>query len=145
METIIKKPYFFFFSLIPFFIAIGIFYYDAIIDLSISNEFFAIKVNHWCIFSSIFVGLIGLNYVTLQWIRKQPRKDLTLLHITLQVSATILFLIFLLNLNNNFLERFVPLHLDYHKILSNSFLLFFVSVVIHMINFFQCLFVKRPE
>ncbi|MAD98362.1 MAG: hypothetical protein CMB99_13645 [Flavobacteriaceae bacterium] len=147
METIIKRPHFFFFALIPFFISIGILNYDSIIDFSVSNEFFAIKVNHWCIFSAIFVGLIGLNYATLKWIRRRPRRDLTLLHIVLQTGAILLFLVFLLGINPQLssFQQLIPFEIDYHQILSNSFLLFSISVVIHMINFVQCLIVKTAE
>lgn len=144
METIVKRPQFFFFGLMPFFVFIGLLHYDSMIDLTISHQFFSLNVNHWCIFCALFVGLIGLNYATLKWARKKPRKDLTLLHVMLQIFATLLFLLFLTNLNpeNNPIEKILTVQLDYYAILSNSFFIFVTSVAIHVINFFQSLFLK---
>lgn len=147
MKTIIKRPHFFFFGLIPFVVLIGLLYSDAIIDLTISNEYFSLNVNYWCIFCAVFVGLFGINYATLKWIRKQPRKDLTLLHVVLQTLAILLFLLFLTNINpkNNIIEKLFPHTLNYYAILNNSFFLFGASVFINMINFFQCLFLITHE
>lgn len=144
MKTIIKKPHIFFFSLIPLFLLIGFIKTGDAIDLTIYNTFFAIKIHHWCYFSALFVGLIGINYYMLYWSKKQLVQILSLFHIIFQVAAMLLFIlcIFSINTRSSFMASLNASSIDYYSILSTSFLLFIASVFLHILNFVITIFKK---
>ena len=137
MKTIIKKPHIFFFSLVPLFIIIGILKTDGIIDVTINNTFFAIKTHYWCYFSAVFISLIGLNYYMLYWAKKQTIHILSLFHIMFQVASLVpfIFCVFFLNSKTVFTSSFLSDSIDFYAILSVSYILFIISICLHVLNF----------
>lgn len=137
MKTIIKKPHIFFFSLIPLFIIIGILKTDGIIDVTINNTFFAIKTHYRCYFSAVFIGLIGLNYYMLYWAKKQTIHILSLFHIMFQFASIVpfIFCVFFLNTKTVFNSNFLSNSIDFYAILSVSYILFIISICLHVLNF----------
>lgn len=144
MKTIIKKPHIFFFSLIPLLILIGFIKNEGVIDLTIYNTFFAIKTNYWCYFSAMFVGLIGLNYYMLFWVKKPTIQILSLFHIIFQVAALVpfIFCLFFLNTKTVFTSNFLSDSIDLYQILAISFTLFLISFLLHILNFILTFFRK---
>ncbi|PQJ81556.1 hypothetical protein BTO16_02775 [Polaribacter glomeratus] len=144
MKTIIKKPHIFFFSLIPLFILIGLIKKEGIIDLTINDTFFAVKINYWCYFSAVFVSLIGLNYYMLFWVKKPTIQILSLFHIIFQVAALIpfIFCLFFLNTKTVFTSNFISDSIDLYQILTISFTLFLISFLLHILNFILTFFRK---
>jgi hypothetical protein len=144
MKTIIKKPHIFFFSLVPLFIIIGILKTDGIIDVSINDTFFAIKTHYWCYFSAVFIGLTGLNYYMLYWAKKQTIHILSLFHIMFQAASLVpfIFCVFFLNTKTIFTSNFLSDSIDFYAILSFSYILFIISICLHVLNFILALVKK---
>lgn len=144
MKTIIKKPHIFFFSLIPLFIIVAIIKQDGVIDITINNTFFAVKKSYWCNFSAGFVALIGLNYYMLNWARKETVQILSLFHIIFQVAALVpfLFCIFFLNTKTVFSSNLLSDSIDLYAVLSFSYILFIISICLHVLNFILT-FIKK--
>jgi hypothetical protein len=144
LKTIIKKPHLFFFSVVPVFIILGIIKEKGIIDITILNTFFRVKTNYWCYFSAVFIGLIGLNYYTLYWAKKQTVHMLSLFHILFQVAALIpfVFCILFLNTKTVFTSKFLADYIDFYAILSVSYILFIVSFCLHILNYILTFFKK---
>lgn len=136
----IGKPYKFFFLLIPIFIISGILGLEKSVSVSFLSFYLVLKVSNWCFLSAIFVSLIGVNYYLIKWANKKPIKLLTIIHIILQVIATIPFLIslFIISKTGNSYESTI----NYNAILFLSFIVFLVSIAIHIINFLISLFQK---
>ena len=145
MKTIIKKPHIFFFSIVPIFIIVGILKTNKVIDVTVYNTFFAVKVNYWCYFSAVFTGLIGLNYYLIHWLKKPLIQVLSLFHIIFQVGALIpfIFCIFFINTRGILNPEIFKNELDPYNLLSLSFILFLVSFFLHLLNFFISLISKR--
>lgn len=143
MKTIIKKPHLFFFSLIPLFIIVGVIRTGNVIDVSIYNTFFAVKTHHWCYFSAIFTGLIGLNYYVLYWAKKPTIQILSLFHILFQIAALIPFIycVFFINTKTPFLTDSI----DIYALLSASYILFVISIFLHVLNFSLGLILKKVK
>jgi hypothetical protein len=144
VKQIIKKPHTFFFSLIPIFIIVGLIKTGNVIDVTIYDTFFAVKTEHWCYFSALFVGLIGLSYYMLYWAKKPTVQILSLFHILFQFAALVLFLfcVFFLNTKNIFTSNMFYNSVDFYAILSASYLLFVISISMHVLNFILTLFKK---
>ena len=144
VKKIINKPHLFFFGLIPIYIIVALFSGDKAIDLNIHDTYFVIGMNHWCYFSAVFFGLIGLNYFSLFWAKKPPKKWLTITHLFLQILSLMLF--FTIH-NWNWIGKQYPaefnvLNDNSNSVLFISFLVFIFSVFIHLVNFFTSLFLK---
>lgn len=144
MKKIILKPHLFFFSLIPIFIIIGLIKRDVPLDINISFIHYLINVDFWCYITAVYFGLIGINYLALNLIKKYPKKGLTLTHIILQILCVIPYLYSITQLdedgslaNNSLLNSSY-----YSSVLVAAFLIFILSVVIHLINFFTSLLLK---
>ena len=101
MKKLIRKPHLFFFALIPFFLILGFWKRNIPIDLNIVYIYYLINVDFWCYISAVYFGLIGVNYLALNWANKHPKKILTLLHFIFQLLCLIPFIyaVFLLNEN----------------------------------------------
>jgi hypothetical protein len=145
VKTIIKKPHLFFFSVVPIFIIIGFIKATDIIDVTIYNTFFAVKVNYWCYFSAAFLSLIGLNYFMIHWLKKPLVDILSLFHILFQFAALISFLFCILFINAKRGSGFIPAKIDLYSVLSISFILFLVSFFMHILNFFISLLSKKEK
>ena len=140
MKKFINKPHLFFFGLIPVFIVIALFRGNKTIDLT----YFIIEMNHWYYFSTVFFGLIGLNYFSLVWANKPPKKWLTITHLFLQIFSLILF--FTIH-NWNWIGKQYSSELNILNdnstiVLFISLLVFILSVFIHLVNFFTSLLLK---
>jgi hypothetical protein len=144
LKKVIAKPHLFFFGLIPIFIVIGLIKGSTPIDFNVSYIYYLLNVDFWCYVSSVFFALIGLNYLALDWAKKPPKKWLTLIHIILQIVSLLpyLFTIFNLDSDGNLdSTRFLGIA-NLESVLSISFLIFIVSVFVHLVNFFTSLFLK---
>ena len=145
MNVLIKKPHIFFFGLVPIFIIIGFLSTDKIFDFNIYNNYFTITYFHFHLFSAIFYAMIGINYYSLNWAQKPPKKWLTTVHLILQtISLCLLFT----KDNWNWLGK---QHYDGILILNDSsnfdfiiaLLIFLLSLFIHLINCFSSLLLKK--
>ena len=145
MKKIIRKPHLFFFGLIPFFLILGFWKRNVPIDLDIVYINYLINVDFWCFVSAVYFGLIGINYLALHWANKPPKKILSVLHFIFQILCLIPFLYAVFHLNENGeLQKSIFLdYLNLRSTLTNSFLLFLCSILIHLINFFSSLLLKR--
>jgi len=141
VKTIIKKPHLFFFSLIPLFIIVGLIRTGNVIDVTIYNTFFAVKTHHWCYFSAVFTSLIGLNYYVLYWAKKPTIHILSLFHILFQIAALIPFIFCVFFLNSK--TFFATDSIDFYALLSASYILFVISICLHVLNFILALIIKK--
>ena len=141
----IKKPHLFFFSLIPLFIILGIVKRNIPIDIRISYIHYLINIDFWCYITAVYFGLMGINYFSLQWVKKTLNKWLTLTHIVLQTICIIPYLIAIFNLDEtgNLTYQNIPFQKQFGFVLLISFVLFLVSVLLHLINFFSALLLKK--
>lgn len=145
MNKIINKPHLFFFALVPIYFIIGIIKRNTPIDINISYIYYLINVDFWCYVSAVYFALIGLNYFSLNWAQKYPQKWLTIVHILLQVVSSLpyLYCIFKLDENGNLNESNFLWSINLENILLFSFILFLLSIFVHLINFFTSLFLRR--
>lgn len=144
MRKLIKKPHYFFFGLVPIFILIAIFKGENAVDINIHATYFVISVKHLCFISAIFFCLIGINYFSLIWMEKPPKKWLTIIHIILQVLSLIPFIYWLFveaseDLNSNYWNFYQFMIVS----LLIAFILFTLSVLIHLTNFLSSIFLKK--
>lgn len=145
MKNIIRKPHLFFFGLIPLFIILGLIKRNIPIDINISYINYLINVDFWCYITALYFGLIGINYLSLHWAKKQPNYWLTVAHITLQIICLIPYLISIFNLDENgsLMYAELPFEENLGLILLIAFFIFLASVLVHLINFFSCLLLKN--
>ena len=147
MKTIIKKPHILFFSLIPLFIFTGLIRAGNVIDVTIYNTFFAVKIHYWSYFSALFVALIGLNYYMLYWAKKATIPILSLFHIIFQLAAFIPFIFCLLFINTKTVlaPNFLSDYINMYSILSTSYILFVISTCLCLLNFILALLKRRDS
>lgn len=144
MKLFTKKPHLFFFYGVPIFLILGFIKRNVPIDLSISYIYYLINVDFWCYVSAVYFGLIGLNYLALNWANKTPKKALTVLHIILQIASILPYLYAILNLDENgTLQKQTLFDINLNSLFVVSFFLFLISIFIHLINFLDSLFLKR--
>jgi hypothetical protein len=143
MKKLITKPHLFFFGLALLFVIIAIVKGKNSLEINISLAKFDIQVKTFCLISSLFFVLIGFNYFSIIWANRQPRKWLTIIHIVLQIVALAPF-IYLLSTANNSSETNTDNDLKL-LIATNfiGFLLFLLATLIHLVNFFSSLFLKK--
>lgn len=145
MKAIIRKPYQFFFALVPFFLVLSLFRKGAIIDLYIQNTPMAIDVPFLCYLSAAFFALIGINYYLLHWAKKPGRSSLTALHIIF-LSPAILFFVysmFSFTTKQEVGQQALPSFLNDNNLFSIAVILFILATLLHFINFFGSLLAKR--
>jgi len=144
LKKIIQKPHLFFFWLIPIFIILGFVKRNIPIDISISYIHYLINVDFWCYITAVYFGLMGINYLSLHWVKKHPNNWLTSAHIILQITCLIPYLISIFNLDEtgNLIATDIPYQENLSSILLISFFIFLASIVIHFINFFSSLLLK---
>lgn len=145
MKKLIYKPHLFFFALIPIFIILGFLNRNIPIDINISFIYYLINVDFWCYVSAVFFGLVGVNYLSLNLIKKNPKKGLTITHILLQILCLIpyLFAVFKLDENGTLKNIEFLNDIGFENYLIVGFILFILSIIIHLINFFISLLLKR--
>ena len=91
MKKIITKPHLFFFALIPIVLIVGYVLKNESLNLNIYDSYFVATFNHISYFFATFLGLVGLNYLSLHWGNKKTIKWMTAAHIILQVFSLLLF------------------------------------------------------
>jgi hypothetical protein len=80
MKKIIAKPHLFFFGLAIVFMLLGIFINpNKVVDINLNALYVVISYTDWCYFSTLFFCLIGLNYFSLYWANRPPKKYLTII------------------------------------------------------------------
>jgi len=143
MKKLITKPHLFFFGLALLFVIIAIVKGENSLEINISLAKFDIQVKTFCLISSLFFVLIGFNYFSIIWANRQPIKWLTTIHIVLQILALAPF-IYLLSTENNSSET--NTNNDLKLLIATNFigfLLFLLATLIHLVNFFSMLFLKK--
>lgn len=138
-----NKPHKFFFFLMPVFFVAGLLGLKKSIDISFFSSYLVVRVSHWFFLATIFCALIGINYFLITWAKKKPNKILSIIHILLQSVASLPFLICLYVLSSSdYLENESFNTFDFYGILYLSFIIFLISIVVHIFNFFLSLFQK---
>ena len=145
MKKIISKPHLFFFALIPIVLIVGYLFKEKSIDINISYTYLIISYRNLSYFFLVFFGLMGLNYYSLYWGKKESIKWMTGTHIILQTLALLLF--FTKDnwnwLGKNNYPSELNLTTDYSNLLLVlSILIFIISTFIHLINFLVSLISK---
>jgi hypothetical protein len=145
MKKIIAKPHLFFFGLAIVFMLLGIFINpNKVVDINLNALYVVISYTDWCYFSTLFFCLIGLNYFSLYWANRPPKKYLTIIHISFQILS----ILFLFTRNHwNWIGKQNTKELSIFnetssQVLCIAFLIFIASIFIHCINFFTSLFLK---
>ncbi|QMU65234.1 MAG: hypothetical protein GKR88_13655 [Flavobacteriaceae bacterium] len=141
MKKISNTPYMFFFGLVFFFLIISFFVGNKTFDIHIYNTYFTISNTRFCYFSSVFFGLIGVNYFSLHWVQKPPNKWLTGVHITLQTIAILFYILFLL-VPDKAPESVGPTP-NSDTILWIGFLVFLIATLVHLITFLIAIMKKQ--
>lgn len=145
INKIINKPYLVFFLLVPVFIVLALLSKESSVDINFYDTYFVVSNYHFYLFCSIFFAMIGINYFSLAWAEKPPKKWFTITHIVLQILA--LFLFFTSNKWNWIGEQshkdFNLLNDNTNRVLVFSFLIFLLSCFVHIINFFTSLFLRK--
>lgn len=137
MKKFLKTPQAFFIFLSIITLIIGFIKKGNFIDLNYFMTFLKIDVWSLSVVSSVFYLLIGINYFSLILSGKKPRKILTIIHIVLQIVSIIPFFYIMITTNSSLSPESVTLN---NIILAVSFVVFILSLVIHLINFFASIF-----
>lgn len=145
MNLIIRKPHLFFWGIIPIFIIISFLKGESAFDLNIYDTYAVLPISNLCYLSVFFFGLIGINYYVLFWAKKPPKKQLTSIHFILQTLSLVFFiyLMFTVSSSENLVETPYNSSINENTLFIVSFVLFLLATIIHFINFFISLFVKR--
>lgn len=124
---------------------LGVFKRNIPIDISISYIHYLINVDFWCYITALYFGLMGINYLSLYWAKKQPNNWLTIAHITLQIVCIIPYLISVFNLDEtgSLIYNNLPFQENLSNILLIAFFIFLMSILVHLINFFSSLLLKK--
>jgi hypothetical protein len=87
---------------------------------------------------------MGINYLSLYWVKKHPNNWLTSAHIILQIISLIPYLVSIFNLDEggNLIATNLPFQENLNTILLISFFIFLASILVHLINFFSSLLLK---
>jgi hypothetical protein len=138
----ISKPHLLFFGIIPFNVILGL----LLRNETVNFEYYGVAISLNCasIFSisSVFFSLIGINYFSLLLVKKQPKKGLTVLHIIFQIISLTLFIYYILSMINLEVRQENPL---LFFIFFIGFVFFLISILIHLINFFVSLLLKKER
>lgn len=140
MKKTVEKPHLFFFGLVPISIILALIFKNNSLNLAYYGGSFSI--NYWNLFfvMSFLFSLMGLNYFALNWVKKRLKKWLTILHITSQAFSLVLFVMYILKIDNVKTENETDI---VNIILFCSLLLLVISVFVHLINFFISLISKE--
>ncbi|TXD45929.1 hypothetical protein [Polaribacter sp. IC073] len=145
MSKIIAKPHLFFFALALSFVILGFINRELSIDFNIGDVYYDFTVDFWFYISAIYFTLVGFNYLSLIWADKPPKKGLTILHVLLQILA--LFLLMTKHrwnwLGAQYPAEFNLLNDHSETVIFISIILFISSILIHLLNFFVPLFLKK--
>ncbi|PWG04783.1 hypothetical protein DIS07_09925 [Polaribacter aquimarinus] len=109
-------------------------------NINVDYIYFDLNVSLVCNITAVFFLLIGFNYYSLIWVQKTPKKTLTIIHIVLQLLTLIPFITLVFSIDSK--DSSSLQFLNNNFILIISFLIFIVSIFVHLINFFSSLFSK---
>lgn len=140
MQKIITKPHLFFWALIPLMAICAFIFKDSLLRISYYNGVLDIKFRFLFLFSAIFFLLIGFNYYSLQWIQKFPKKWLSIAHILLQ-SIAILILVYYASVIDQTSSANDVEQLNMYFFFA--FVLFLLATLVHLVNFFSALLLKK--
>lgn len=142
VKKIIAKPHIFFFGLIPVFILFSFFSRNKFIDINIHDTYFVFEIYYFHLFSTFLFALIGFNYFSLYWAKKNSIKWLTTSHIILQIIAIIpfIFSMFHINKNNVFINNTFLGICDLNTALVISFFIFYAHLFYISSIFLQLFF-----
>ena len=140
MKRILKTPQAFFITLAILIMIVGFLKSDSNLDLNYFLAFLLVDVWSVSLVSALFFILISVNYASLSLIGKKTKKPLTIIHIVLQVIALIPLLYFMIKATPESQPETV---VQSNVILLISFVVFVISVIIHLINFFYSLLNKN--
>ena len=144
MKRIFTKPHLFFFSLVPISILLAYIFNTKEIVFNYYDAYFVAELKYIYYLSAFFFGLVGFNYFSISWADKKPIKNLTIIHILLQVVS---FTLLISYKNWSWLQSENEINKDFiidnsNFIIFISFLLFLLATFFHLINFFLSIFSK---
>lgn len=129
----LKTPQAMFVLLAIFILVIGAYKKGTQLDLNYFLNFLYIDVWSVAIVSSVFFILMSVNYASLSIVGKKPHKMMTIAHIGLQIIALLPLVYFMMTAK----KEAQPEKLAFsNTVLLISFVVFVVSVILHLINFF---------
>ncbi len=143
MKNVFQKPFFFFWMLIPIFILINVLDLKKSIDINIHDTYIIIEISQLSLYAVFLFLLIGVNYFIIHKLTKPLNTWITRVHIILQIVVLIPFIIFLIS------DEITPslsstiLSMDANLFIVIQFLIFFISLIIHFINFVMSIFIYK--
>ncbi len=100
MNSILNKPYLFFWGLIPLLLVLGFVKSDEVININIHDTYFIIVMFHFVIFLSFLLLILGLGYWIVLKLKKRLFKILSVLHVGFTFLGIVVLLITLMIPNN---------------------------------------------
>lgn len=144
MKKLITKPHLFFFGMIPVSIILALIFNNDQIIIHYYDGNFIAQLKYVYYLSAFFFSLIGFNYFSILWANKTPKKNLTIIHIVLQVISFTLLITrncwSWLHSANQTTEGLVIDNSNF--IVFMSFLIFLLATLFHLVNFFSTLLSK---
>ncbi len=136
MKKLLKKPQSLFIILAVFMMILGYYKQGTQLDFSYFLSFLLVDVWSVALISAVFFILISINYASLSLAGKKPLRFLTIAHVLLQIFALISLVYYMIKaIPNQQTENLGQSNI----ILLFSFIIFIISVLIHLINFFYSL------
>lgn len=140
IQKVIHKPHLFFLWLVPIILLAGYLNRDNTILFNVHDIYLLIDVWHMSLLSSIFFGLVCINYYLLASNQKRLNTTLTKIHLSLQVIVLIPLLFYFFTPEA---DRSIEGSIDMNMILGLSFFIFLLATILHFINFFISLLRKK--
>lgn len=140
MQKLITKPHLFFWGLAPIMGICALVFKDSLLRISYYNGVLDIKFRFLFLFSAIFFVLIGFNYYSLHWMKKFPRKWLSVSHIILQTLALLVLVYYAAVIDQKSTADSVE---QLNMYFFFAFVIFLLATLVHLINFFVTLALKK--
>lgn len=140
MKKVFTTPQGFFLLLAVLILIVGFSKDGSKLDLNYFLSFLLVDVWSVAMVSSLFFVLISINYASLSLIGKKAKTGLTIAHIVLQIIALVPLIYFMVNATAGAQPEKV---MNTNIILLISFVVFMISIIIHLINFFYSLLRKN--
>ena len=137
MKKVLRSPQIFFILLAILITIIGFFKRGTQLDFNYFLSFLLIDVWSIAIVSALFFILISINFSSLKLMSKTPKKSLTSIQVVLQIIALLPLIYYMTVATEGQESQSVALS---NIILLFSFVIFILSVIIHLLNFFISLF-----
>lgn len=140
MKKMIRKPQYFFILLSVIVLICGFVNKGKGITINFDGVFMDLDVWSAAIFSSLFLVMISVNYLSLSFTKKAPKAGLTITHIILQVIALIPFVFYFFTADE---KRTLDEIMYMNAVIIAAFALFLVASLVHLINFLASLLFKK--